>query len=256
MRRLWPASVLVLAACAPLAPMRHRIEAGRDAYVVFVADAPDGRGDLWAMTTGGGEPVQLTFSLPAESGPALSADGDVVAFLRARSAADTVHRRVWLLNLLNGAEREMSLPPGAGAPEQVAWLGRTRLAVRTTAGTWLMQAPPAAPDAGRAGLAEAAAADSAFAVWVGDPPFARIATCTAGTGLCVLGDSGESSLAPDGRGPIHWGADSIAFVEGGELVVRPAGPGRARGVRLPEKLAEPREFTAFLGRRAGQDEQP
>ena len=236
--------------------MRHRIEAGQDPYVVFVADAPDGRGDLWAMHTGGGESVQLTFSLPAEAGPALSPDGDVIAFLRARSATDTVNRRVWLMNLLNGAERELELPEQAGTPAQVAWLGRTTLAVRTSTGPWLLDAPPATPNPRRASASDVARTDSAFAVLAGDPPFARITTCAGGTGLCVTGDSGESALAPDGHDPISWGADSVGYLEGTELVVRPVGPGHARRAKLPARLEHPREFTAFLGRRAGQDEQP
>ena len=235
--------------------MRHRIEAGEDPYVVFVADAPDGRGDLWAMHTGGGESVQLTFSLPAESGPALSPDGDVIAFLRARSSADTVHRRVWLMNLLNGAEREMELPEGAGAPTEVAWRGRGALLVRTSDGTWLLDAPPAPSEPRRVAPAEASRADSAFAVHVGDPPFGRITACADGAGLCVVDGAGQvSSLAPGGRDPVAFGADSVGYLEGSELVVRPIGPGRARRARLPTRLENAREFTAFLGRRAGQDE--
>lgn len=255
MRPWWPASLLLLGACGPLPPMRHRIEAGEDPYVVFVADAPDGRGDLWAMNTGGGESVQLTFSLPAESRPALSPDGDVVGFLRARSSADTVHRRVWLMNLLNGAERELKLPEGAATPIEVAWLGRGALLVRTSDGTYLVDAPPAPADARRVAPAEAARADSAFAVHVGEPPFGRIAACADGSGLCVVDAAGQaSSLAPGGRQPIGWGADSVGYLEGSELVVRPVGPGRIRRARLPTRLGNAREFTAFLGKRAGQDE--
>ena len=68
-------------------------------------------------------------------------------------------------------------------------------------------------------------------------------------------DTGRaSSLAPGGRDPMAWGADSVGYVEGSELVVRPVGPGRARRARLPTRLAHAREFTAFLGKRAGQDE--
>jgi hypothetical protein len=234
--------------------MRHRIEAGEDPYVVFVADAPDGRGDLWAMNTGGGESVQLTFSLPAESRPALSPDGDVIAFLRARSSADTVHRRVWLMNLLNGAERELELPEGAGAPSEVAWRDRSALLVRTSDGTWLLSAPPAPADPRRVAAAEAAPADSAFAVHVGAPPFGRVAACGGGAGLCVVdATGGASSLAPGGRDPVAWGADSVGYLEGAELVVRPVGPGRARRARLPTRMENAREFTAFLGKRAGQD---
>lgn len=255
MRRWWPASLLLLGACGPLPPMRHRIEAGEDPYVVFVADAPDGRGDLWAMHTGGGESVQLTFSLPAERGPALSPDGDVIAFLRARSSADTVHRRVWLMNLLNGAERELELPEGAGAPAEVAWRERGVLVVRTTEATYLLDAPPAPAEPRRVSPAEAARADSAFAVHVGDPPFGRIAECTDGSGLCVVDAAGLASrLAPGAREPVGWGADSVGYLEGSDLVVRPVGPGRARRARLPTRLGNAREFTAFLGKRAGQDE--
>ena len=233
--------------------MRHRIEAGEDPYVVFVADAPDGRGDLWAMPTGGGESVQLTFSLPAESAPALSPDGDVIAFLRARSSTDTVHRRVWLMNLLSGAERELELPEEAAVPTRVAWDGRSRIVVRTTDGSWLLDAPPASAAPRRVTPAESTRVDSAFAVYAGDPPFARIEPCAADAGLCVIGASGTPSpLSPDGRDPIAWGADSVGYLEGSELVVRPVGPGLARRARLPARLEHARDFTAFLGMRAGQ----
>jgi len=254
MRPWWLASLLLLAACGPLPPMRHRIEAGEDPYVVFVADAPDGRGDLWAMHTGGGESVQLTFSLPAESAPALSPDGDVIAFLRARSSADTVHRRVWLMNLLNGAERELELPEEAAVPTRVAWAGRGRIVVRTTDGAWLIDAPPAPAEPRRIMPTESPRTDSAFAVYAGDPPFARIEPCAGDAGICVIGASGTpSSLSPSGRDPIAWGADSVGYLEGSELVVRPVGPGLARRARLPERLEHARDFTAFLGKRAGQD---
>jgi hypothetical protein len=102
---------------------------------------------------------------------------------------------------------------------------------------------------------EASRADSAFAVHVGEPPFGRIAACADGSGLCVVDALGKSSsLAPGGREPIGWGADSVGYLEGPELVVRPVGPGRTRRARLPARLGNAREFTAFLGKRAGQDE--
>jgi hypothetical protein len=50
-----------------------------------------------------------------------------------------------------------------------------------------------------------------------------------------------------------WGPDSVGYLEGSELVVRPVGPGLARRARLPSRLERVRDFTAFLGRRAGQD---
>ncbi len=96
-----------LAACSGLPPLRHKFEVGRDSYVILVADAPDGRGDLWAMSPEGSDIVQLTFSLPAEWSPRLSPSGDVIAFLRSREQGDTARTRIWLLNLLNGSEREV-----------------------------------------------------------------------------------------------------------------------------------------------------
>ena len=73
-RKVLDAVVLLLAlsACSGVPPMRHHIEAGQEPFVVFVADAPDGRGDLYAMTPVGSDVVQLTFSLPAEWRPSLS----------------------------------------------------------------------------------------------------------------------------------------------------------------------------------------
>jgi hypothetical protein len=234
--------------------MRHRIEAGRDAYVVVVADAPDGRGDLWAVHAAGGEAVQLTFSLPAESGPRLSPHGDVVAFLRARNTVDTVYRRVWLMNLLSGAERELVLPEEAGVPRAVAWGAEGRvLLVRTSAATWLVNAPPARPDPQRLVGSDVARADSAFAVLVGSPPFARIVPCEGAPGICSVDASGNAAvISPVGREPVAWGPDSVAWLEGDEIVVRPAGPGRSRRARLPERLDNVREGTAFLGRSAAE----
>ena len=100
-------SALALAACSGLPPLRHKFEVGRDPYVMLVADAPDGRGDLWAMSPEGSDIVQITFSLPAEWSPRLSPSGDVIAFLRSREQGDTARTRIWLMNLLNGSEREV-----------------------------------------------------------------------------------------------------------------------------------------------------
>jgi hypothetical protein len=56
-----------------------------------------------------------------------------------------------------------------------------------------------------------------------------------------------AAVSPVGREPVAWGADSVAWLEGDEIVVRPAGPGRARRVKLPTRLDNVREATAFLG---------
>lgn len=243
----------LLAACGEFSPLRHRFEPGRDRYLVFVADAPDGRGDLWAMDPDGAEPVQVTFSLPAEFAPALSPEGGLVAFLRARDEADTLHRAVWLVNLVNSAERELPAPKGAGTPLAVAWLeGNRTLAVRTTRGLWRVAAPPAPTDWAPLAGADSAAAGLALAVRVGEPAFARIVPCAGhAADLCAVTPADSVQLlAKDAHDAVHWGADSVGYVQGSELVVRPVGPGQARRVALRPSLVRPRGFTWFPGFRA------
>jgi hypothetical protein len=176
----------------------------------------------------------------------------VVAFLRATGSSNGRPAEAWLLNLLNGAERKLTLPDEAGPPLAIAWADDGgALLLRTERGTWWLAAPPAPGAARPLTPDELPAADRAFEVWVGDPPFARIVPCPGAAGLCVQGDSGTTTMAPGGREPLPWGADSVAFLEGELLVVRPVGPGRARSVRWPSRLDGAREATAFLGRRPG-----
>jgi hypothetical protein len=223
--------------------MRHRIDAGRETFAVFVADAPDGRGDLYAMTGVGSDVVQLTFTLPAEWRPRLSPGGDVVAFLRSRDMRDTLRTRVWLLNLLNGAERELALPDSSGVPEDLGWSDDGRaLGVRTSAGTWSLSTPPAPP------AAVVLPGVAAFPVRVGYPPFASIAPCAdMATNLCVYPDSGTPAVLDDGaRDAFRWGDDSVAYVRGRDVVIRPLGRGRSRTLRWREGLRNPREPDAFV----------
>lgn len=252
-RKLW-AGLLLLAGCSGVPPMRHRIDAGQETFAVFVADAPDGRGDLYAMTGVGSDVVQLTFTLPAEWRPRISPSGDVVAFLRSRDEADTARTRVWLLNLLNGAEREVALPDSSGAPTDLAWAADGRgLLVRTSQGMWAVATPPAAPAATRLEGSSGLAARAAFTPRVGSPPFASIVPCvSAPSDLCVMPDSGAAALlAADARDPFRWGGDSVAYVTGtGEVMIRALGPGRSRTIRWREGLRNPREPDAFVtGRR-------
>jgi hypothetical protein len=226
--------------------MRHHIEAGQEAFVVFVADAPDGRGDLYAMTPVGSDVVQLTFTLPAEWSPSVSPSGDVIAFLRSREEADTARVRVWLLNLLNGAERELPMPDSSGVPVRVAWAADGReLLVRSTRSIYRITAPPAAPRTEEvAGPAEA----EALLLQVGSPAFARIDRCEGSMELCVYPDSGEAApLAQGARDAARWGDDSVAYIQGDELVVRPLGPGRSRRVRWRESVVNPRSVSVFAG---------
>lgn len=242
---------LALAGCSGLPPLRHKLEVGRDAYVVLVADAPDGRGDLWAMNTEGSDVVQVTFSLPAEWSPRLSPSGDVIAFLRSREQGDTARTRIWLMNLLNGSEREVTLPDSSGAPTALAWAsGGRSLIVRTTRTIFRVNAPPMPPEPAEVPAGERPAAEEALAVRVGSPAFARIAPCEETTALCVFPDSGPPATLADGAtSPARWGDDSLAYERDGDLVVRPVGPGRERLVRWRSSLVNPRDLTVFTGRR-------
>lgn len=241
----------MLAGCSGLPPLRHKFEVGRDAYVILVADAPDGRGDLWAMSPDGSDIVQITFSLPAEWSPRLSPSGDVIAFLRSREQGDTARTRIWLMNLLNGSEREVSLPDSAGAPTALAWSeGGRALIVRTTRTIFRVNAPPYPPAPAEPSGADRAAAQQALEVMVGSPAFARVAACEGTNALCVYPDSGPPAPIADGAtDPVRWGNDSLAYQLNGELVVRPVGPGRERLVRWRQSLVNPRDLTVFTGLR-------
>jgi hypothetical protein len=243
--------LLLLAACSGLPPLRHKFEVGRDPYLLLVADAPDGRGDLWAMSPDGSDIVQITFSLPAEWSPRLTPSGDVVAFLRSREQGDTARTRVWLLNLLNGSERQLHLPDSSGAPLAIAWTDDGRaLVVRTTRAIFRINAPPSPPAPAEVAPAEMRAAERALSVTVGSPAFARVASCEGSNALCVFPDDGPpATLAEGATEPVRWGADSLAYQLNGELVVRPVGPGRERIVHWRSSLVNPRDLTVFTGRR-------
>lgn len=242
---------ITLAACSGLPPLRHKFEVGRDSYVILVADAPDGRGDLWAMSPDGSDIVQITFSLPAEWSPRLSPSGDVIAFLRSREQGDTARTRIWLMNLLNGSEREVSLPDSSGAPTALAWAdGGRALLVRTTRTIFHVNAPPHSPEPSELSGSERAAAARAFEITVGSPAFARVAACEGTNALCVYPDSGPPGRIAEGAtDPVRWGDDSLGYELDGDLVVRPVGPGRERLVRWRASLVNPRDLSVFTGRR-------
>jgi hypothetical protein len=238
---------LALAACTGLSPLRGRAVVGRDAYIIFVADGPGGEADLYGVRADGGPVFQITYTSVTESGPALSPDGGAVAFLRARTVGDSVPGAVWVLNLLSGAERQLPLPPDAGRPDRVGWSrdGGT-LYVRADTVRYALRVPPAASAARVVARPELPAADSSFDVLLGDPPFGRAVTC--GPGLCVQADTGAPApFAENARAPARWGRDSVAFLAGGDLIVRPVGPGRGRRVEWSEVPAKPRGMTAFVG---------
>src|SRR5918992_6023583 len=142
------AAGLVLAACERgFLPLGGRFEVGRDPMVIFVGgDAPAG-GDLYALQADGGSAIPITFSVVGEMRPSLSPDGGQVAFLRGGTLTDTLPASVWVLNLVSGAERQVSLPLEAGRPEQVGWSpDGAALGVRAAAGVFRAAAPPAGGD--------------------------------------------------------------------------------------------------------------
>ncbi|HEX5386529.1 MAG TPA: hypothetical protein VFW66_07530 [Gemmatimonadales bacterium] len=244
------ALLALLAACSTgISPFRGRARIGRDAYAVFVGDAPGNRTDLFGVRADGGEVVQITFSNVAETAPALSPDGSVVAFIRQHSLGDSARADVWVMNLLSGAERELPLGADAARPERVGWWDDGRVIyVRAGAELWRLDAPPAPPAARPVAPAKRAAADSSLAVWLGAPPFARVVAC--GDSLCAQGDSGRAAAFAAGHDPVRWGPDSVGYVVDGRLVIRPDGPGHGRPMEWTGAPAHPRQFTFFPGLRS------
>jgi hypothetical protein len=243
------AASLVLAACERgFLPLGGRFEVGRDPMVIFVGgDAPAG-GDLYALRADGGGVIPITFSIVGEMRPSLSPTGGQVAFLRGGTLTDSLPASVWVLNLVNGAERQLQIPLQAGRPEQVGWVDERTLVVRTGGGVYSAPAPPAEGEARRLDGRARVAAESSLAVLLGTPVFARIVPCEDPADLCVAGDGGTPALLAEEAGDAaRWGDDSVAYLTGGKLVVRPVGPGRARVVAWSGVPARPRQLTVFPG---------
>lgn len=240
-------TIVVLTSCSgTISPFRRQAVVGRDTYAIFVADGPGGAADLFGVRGDGGEVFPITFTPVAEARPALSPDGLMVAFLRGDGRADTVPGTPWVMNLLTGAERRLELPVDARA-EAIGWSrdGRT-LYLRAGRFAYSFPAPPAS-DLPRAVLPdESYRMDSALGVFVGEPPFARVFRCEQT--ICAVSDSGPSRpIADEARDPARWGADSVGYFAGDELLVRPVGPGRARRVEWSRPPPRARELTAFAG---------
>jgi hypothetical protein len=242
--------MLLLAACeSSFLPLRGKFEVGRDPMVIFVGgDSPAG-GDLYAVPTSGGRAIPITFSTVGEMRPALSPDGGAVAFLRAGSLTDSAPASVWVLNLINGAERQVGLPEDAGPPERVGWAHDGRSLVLGAGGRlYRAEAPPAEATARPVPVAQRASAESALAVLLGRPAFARAVPCANAEDLCVVGDTGAPALFARGaRDPARWGDDSVAYLEGDRLMVRPLAAGRARQVEWSALPARPRQPSVFAG---------
>jgi hypothetical protein len=199
--------------------------------------------------------VPITFSTVGEMRPVLSPDGVMLAFLRGASLRDSTPGTVWVMNLLSGAERQLELPPGAGAPREVGWSPDGQSLV-VAAGTALYRssAPPARLDARPVPAPGRPAAESALAVLLGNPAFARVVPCTEPGALCLAGDTGAPGLLARGaRDAARWGDDSVMFFRGDAVEIRPLGAGRARRLDWEGVPSRPRQMTVFLGTGGGED---
>jgi hypothetical protein len=244
------AASLVLAACERgFLPLGGQFEVGRDPMVIFVGGDAAAGGDLYVLQADGGAPIPITFSVVGEMRPSLAPDGRALAFLRGGSLTDSLPASVWVLNLVTGAERQVRLPLRSGRPEQVGWSdGGGALVVRAEGGIYRAPAPPAEGDARPLVGPARAAAESSLAVLLGAPVFARVVACDDPADLCVVGDSGGPALLAENAGDAaRWGDDSVAYLSGGRLVVRPLGPGHPRVIGWSGVPRRPRQLTVFPG---------
>jgi hypothetical protein len=240
---------LFLGSCGTIPPLRGKIEVGRDAYAVFVGGSGI-NGDLYAVRADGGPTFPITYTTVAELRPQLAPNGADLAFLRGRSLRDSTPATVWVMNLLNGSERELRLPKDAGTPQRVGWnRDGQSLVVETTGGLYQLNAPPERPDPQPVSPAERAIAESSLAVLLGDPVFARVLPCERRSDLCLLTTKGRRGiLAQAARDPVRWGPDSVAVLVGGDLVqIRPLARGRPRVLAWTSVPQRPRQMTFFEG---------
>jgi hypothetical protein len=241
-----PLTLFLVLACGTLPPLRGKIDVGHESYAVFVGGSGLG-GDLHAVRADGGPAYPITFTTVAELRPALSPSGTEVAFLRGMSLRDSTPATVWVMNLLNGAERELRLPKGAGAPERVGWSSEGgSLIVKTATELYRLDAPPAKSNAEPVSPSERAVAESSLAVLLGDPVFARVVPCQRPEDLCVVPRRGRPGiLAQAASDPVRWGTDSVAFFTGELLQIRPLAKGRPRLLHWSDAPARPRQITFF-----------
>ena len=246
-------TLLFLACDATLPPLRGKGEVGRDPYAVFVGGG-ELDADLYAVSPAGGPPVRITFTNIAELRPALAPDGISLAFLRSQSPTDPSPATVWVMNLLNGAERELVLPGDAGPPRRVGWESDgSVLVVRAANRLYWVNAPPAEPEPRVVQAVERARAESTLAIMLGDPVFTRVVPCKRPRDprdLCLMGATGKQALLAQGvRDPVRWGSDSVGFFVGDRLQIRPLKKGRPRLLLMSDAPERPREMTFFQGKK-------
>ena len=241
------AGILLVAACrGSLSPLSNKVEVGQESYIVFAADGEDGVGDLFASSPGGGTAWQITFSRVDERLPALSPDGVMLAFDRGRLPGDTATRSVVVMNLLNGAERQV-VAPGVLRPSALAWSADgERIVVRSGSSVMTVPAPPASGEPVDADSGDRARLD----VRLGDPPEAEARICSGGAGVCVaLQDGREVVLDSAATSPVAWYGDSVAYTLRGGWVIHPLAGGHTRLLEWDDQVVRPRSITHFLAPR-------
>jgi hypothetical protein len=232
-----------------LPPLRGHIEVGSDPFVIFVGGTSRAGGDLYAVPGSGGAAIPVTFTAVGEMRPALAPNGGAVAFLRGGTLRDSTPASVWVMNLLNGAERQIVLPRDAPLPSRVGWNeAGTELVIRAGDRLYQSPAPPAEATAAPVPAAERTRAESALSVLLGKPTFARVVRCADPEDLCVEADTGRPGLlARHASAAARYGDDSVLVQIGRDLLVRPLGPGHAREIEWAALPPAPREPTAFGG---------
>jgi hypothetical protein len=249
----WRAASLVVVtttmffACR-VSPLTNQIEVGEEPFVILVGEGEGGQTDLFAGSAAGGEMTRITFSRPHEWAPALDPTGGVVAFFRAPAGGDP---RVVFMNLSSASERELLIPPELGPPDRIGWSeDGSRLFLRFPNGLATVQAPPAKGKVLVLTESEAGSAERALAVEIGWPVFGRVEMCREQPSseenqplLCVVSPGHEpTTLTAGAHSPLRWGGDSVAYMVGTSLEIRPLGGGRARRptwTRMPQNPREP-----------------
>lgn len=255
MRRNWHPAIrltshvslltLVVVGCrVSMSPVKNRVDVGTESYVAFDGDGEEGEGDLYIASASGGQAFRITFTRVHESSPALSPDGTMLAFVRGAHAADSASHRIWIMNLLNGAEREVPRLAEGAFPNKLGWsLDGAALFVRTSRGVYRVAAPPSDPAPGLVEAGAAAMADTLLEVPLGNPIAAVARDCDSG--VCAFTPSGSHVLTRTGRGAFRWGADSVAWFQGETIEVRPLGGGSTRQVRwtgMPDHVRRASQF--------------
>lgn len=222
-------------------PLMNQLAVGEIPLVIMVGEASNGHTELFASHAAGGQVTRLTYTPHAEWSPKLAGSGGLLVFLRQRTAGDTSAANTVVMNLLSGNEKLIELPAGAGRPIEVAWArDESAIYIRTADAVWRATPPPLKPDPVIVPPGDAAA-DSAFGVILGEPPFARIESCAGSGELCVIATSGTTTSLGEGHSPLRWGADSMAWMTGNDLYIRSLGPGSFRRVewtRPPENIRD------------------